>query len=106
MPTAIPSRLPALALLLAALLGGCTDAGDCRTGNCSADERLAAEVLARINAMPALKADVLRVQAFDGTVYLYGIVETTREYYEVENIARQTPKVVKVVNMTAMPNNY
>ena len=93
--------LPLLTVLL--LLAGCT-VETCRDHACSPDETLVEAVKANINQHSALLSDHLRVQADHGVVYLYGLVSTTLELAEVEDVAKATPGVVKVVNMCAVDN--
>jgi osmotically-inducible protein OsmY len=93
--------LPLLTVLL--VLTACA-ARTCKDGPCSPDQRLAETVKVNIDKRPGLLGDQLRVQADQGVVYLYGIVVTQLELYEVEEVAKATPGVVKVVNMCAIEN--
>jgi osmotically-inducible protein OsmY len=106
MPPVIPRRSGLFALALATLLGGCAVSEECPTAACRLDSQLAQQVLDRVNAESAFKADHLRVQSHDGVVYLYGIVDTPMEYSAVEEIARKTPNVLRVVNMLSLPVIY
>jgi osmotically-inducible protein OsmY len=93
-----------LPLLMAlSVLTACA-AVSCKDGPCSPDETLAETVKSRIDQRPALLGDQLRVQANNGVVYLYGIVVSQLELYEVEDVAKATPGVVRVVNMCAIEN--
>jgi osmotically-inducible protein OsmY len=93
--------LPVLTVLL--LLAGC--AGEtCQDRSCSPDDRLVEAVTANIHRHPALLADHLRVQADHGVVYLYGLVASNLELVDVEDIAKATTGVTKVVNMCAIDN--
>ena len=93
--------LPLFALLLA--LAGCA-AESCKTGPCSPDDRLVEAVRAEIAKHPALMTDTIRIQSQDGTVYLYGLVSTNVELAEVEEVAKATPGVKKVVNLVSIDN--
>ena len=93
--------LPLLTVLL--ILAGCA-AETCRDHACSPDETLVEAVKANINLHSALLSDHLRVQADHGVVYLYGLVSTNVELVEVEDVAKATPGVTKVVNMCAVDN--
>jgi osmotically-inducible protein OsmY len=89
-------------LSLSLLLAACAE--DCRQGPCSPDERLVEAVRANIAKHPALMTDTIRIQADNGTIYLYGLVSTDLERYELEDVAKATPGVSKVVNNCAVDN--
>jgi osmotically-inducible protein OsmY len=93
--------LPVLAVL--SLLAGCV-AETCKDHPCSADDKLVEAVKANIAQHPALMADTLRVQADQGVVYLYGLVSTQLELTEVEDVARATAGVIRVVNLCGVDN--
>ena len=95
------SGLPLLTVLL--ILAGCA-AETCQDHACSPDEKLVEAVKTNINQHSALLSDHLRVQADHGVVYLYGLVSTNVELAEVEDVAKATPGVTKVVNMCAIDN--
>jgi len=76
----------------------------CKDAPCSPDEKLAETVKDRIDQHPALLADHLRVQADHGVVYLYGLVATQLELFEVEDLAKAAPGVARVVNMCSIEN--
>lgn len=86
----------ALALLLAA----------CVSIETSADTQLSSQVLRNINSHADLQTDRLRVQASDHVIYLNGMADTWREYYEAEEIARAVPGVLRVVNKIEVNNRY
>ena len=87
-----------LVVSLSLMLTACA-AETCADHPCSPDEKLVEAVKAGIHRHPALLTDQIRVQAEDGTVYLYGLVSTTLELIEVEDVAKSTPGVKKVVNL-------
>jgi osmotically-inducible protein OsmY len=62
------------------------------------DMKLSSAVEDSINQHPALRTDLLRVQAADHVVYLNGSADTWIEYYDAEAIAAAVPGVRKVVN--------
>ena len=86
--------LPLAALLL---LAGCAI-------DTPADEKLDEAVRSSFAQHPALQADHLKIYSQDGTVYIYGFVSTYVEYTEVERVARATPGVQRVANMTTIDN--
>ncbi len=93
-----------LPLLMAlSVLTACA-AESCKDSPCSPDEKLAETVKVNIDKRPALLGDQLRVQAESGVVYLYGIVVSQLELYEVEDVAKTTPGVIRVVNMCTIEN--
>lgn len=95
---------PLLPLLTATLiLTGCATES-CKDHPCSPDEKLAEAVRVNIESRPALLADHLKVVGEDGTIYLYGLVSTSLEFAEVEEIAKATPGVKKVVNACGIDN--
>jgi osmotically-inducible protein OsmY len=98
MSSAWPIRAcSALALLLAG----------CAVPEASPDDaHIAADVSERLNQSAALKVDHLRVQVVGRVVYLHGEVVTMLEYFVAEEIAAKTPQVVRVVNLTNLPQNY
>lgn len=85
-----------LALLLAA----------CISPETSADAQLSSRVLHDINSHVDLLTDHLRVQASDHIIYLNGMTDTWREYYEAEEVARAVPGVLRVVNKISVENRY
>jgi len=91
--------LPLVTVLL--FLAGCA-AETCQDHPCSSDEKLVEAVKASITQHSALLADHLRVQVDNGVVYLYGLVSTDLELIEVQEVAKATPGVTRVVNMCAV----
>lgn len=78
----------------------------CVSIDSSADLKLASQVLQSINAHNDLRTDRLHVQTSDGVVFLNGMADSWREYYEAEEIARAVPGVRQVVNKIAVENRY
>jgi len=93
--------LPLLTVLL--FLAGCA-AETCQDHPCSPDDKLVEAVKANIGRHSALLADHLRVQGDHGVIYLYGLVSTDLELGEVQDVAKATPGVTRVVNMCAVDN--
>lgn len=87
-----PSRLLPLAALL--LLAACAQS--------PSDEKLVEAVRASFHEHTALLADHLRIRSENGVVYISGLVSTYREFIDAEQVARATPGVTKVVNMTTV----
>jgi len=92
-----------LIVSLSLLLSACA-ADSCRNLLCSPDEKLVEAVKANIHQHSALLADQIRVQSEDGTVYLYGLVSSNVELVNVEEIAKSTPGVKKVINLCTLDN--
>ena len=97
----LPRLLPVLVILSA--LAGCA-AETCNDHPCSASEKLIEAVRASIHQHSELLTDQIRVEAEDGTVYLYGLVSTNVELVELEKAAKSTPGVKKVVNLAEVEN--
>ena len=72
----------------------------------SEDMKLSSDVERSINKDPALRADLLRVQAADHVVYLNGTTDTWVEYYNAEKVALAVPGVKRVVNKLDVDNRY
>ena len=101
-------RLLRLAVGLVALrvLAGCTALGPFGFGGCPGDADIRAAVEARFTQHAALEPpNLLRVQACDQIVYLYGLVDTALERNLAESVARDTPGVKKVVNSIGISGN-
>lgn len=95
--------LPSLACIM--VLGDCADhGGTCLSSRCADDDQIRLAVVAKIDAQSALKLDHLRVEVTDGTLYLYGLVDTQRELFAAETAARGVPGVTRLVNAIAVNN--
>lgn len=92
-------------LMVALCLAGCATES-CRDRACSPDETLVEAVKANIALHPALLSDHIRVRADQGVVYLSGFVSTGLELSEVEDVAKATPGVTRVINDCAIENMY
>lgn len=97
----LPRLMPVFVLLSG--LAGCA-AETCNDHPCTADEKLIEAVRASIHQHSELLTDQIRVQAEDGTVYLYGLVSTNVEKVEVEKAAQSTAGVKKVINLCEVEN--
>jgi len=92
-----------LVVSLSLLLAACA-ADSCKDRPCSPDEKLIEAVKGNIRQHSALLTDQIRVQSEDGTVYLYGRVSTNVELVTVEDVAKSTPGVKKVINLCTIEN--
>jgi len=92
-----------LVVSLSLLLAACA-ADSCKDHPCTPDEKLIEAVKGNIRQHSALLTDQIRVQAEDGTIYLYGRVSTNVELVEVEDVAKSTPGVKKVINLCSIEN--
>jgi hypothetical protein len=99
-----PLRVLPLFAVFFSLLAGCAAQESCRDHVCTPDEKLVEAVTANIHSHSALLTDHLRVQSEDGVVYVYGLVSTNVELVDVEEVAKATPGVKRVVNMCAVDN--
>lgn len=93
-------KIVAASAVLAIVLASCSIA------ETSADAQLSSQVLRSINSHVDLRTDRLRVQTSDRVVYLNGMTDTWREYYEAEEVARAVPGVLRVVNKISVENRY
>jgi osmotically-inducible protein OsmY len=87
----------ALALMAGATLAGCAAYEPCQTASCTADRAISAEVLRQFSYRDAFMPNTIRVQTYDGVVYLYGFVDTEYELALATDIAR-VPGVKEVRN--------
>ena len=71
----------------------------CRSGGCTGDERLTAEVEARLNEHPELRPpNLVYVRVHDGVVYLSGEVSTELQREIAVAAAQEVPGERKVLN--------
>jgi len=91
------------AFVLIAALSGCA-VETCNDHPCSPDDKLIEAVKGNIRQHSALLTDQIRVQSQEGTVYLYGRVSTNVELVLVEDVAKSTVGVKKVVNLCTIEN--
>jgi osmotically-inducible protein OsmY len=89
-------------LILTGILSGCATE-KCRSGGCTGDARITADVQARLNRDTSLGApDSIVVQTLNGVVYLNGEVDVGLEKRTAESEAKQVPGVTQVVNNIAV----
>ena len=69
------------------------------------DEKLEEAVRAGLRQHPGLAVDNLTIHSENGVVYLSGLVANDVEQTEAEQVAKATPGVKKVVNMTSVDNS-
>jgi osmotically-inducible protein OsmY len=67
-----------------------------------ADEKLVEAVRDSFRPHPGLVVDQIRVSCENGVVTLSGLVSTYSEYVQVEQLAKATPGVKQVINLTAI----
>jgi osmotically-inducible protein OsmY len=95
-----------LGLIGTGLLPGCAAYGKCGFAGCLGDAGIASDVRAQFVLHPALEApNSISVQALDGVVYLYGLVDTVLERELAGTVALQTPGVARVVNSIGISGN-
>jgi len=85
--------------------GGCADLFGCHTPQCAEDASLRAAVRQQINARSSLRFFNIDVQAYDHTVYLYGLVDTELDRGRAEDVAVAVPGVRKVYNELGILGN-
>jgi osmotically-inducible protein OsmY len=96
-------KLRVCAMLIAfALLTSCSS-GDVR--NNSADAGLAKQIQSTLFERRDLPMENVTVQVIDAVVYLYGIVDTELQRNLIEEVARDTPGIVNVVNSIGVRNS-
>jgi osmotically-inducible protein OsmY len=102
-----PFRVPAavLAALAMATLCGCATYQKCGFGGCAGDPQITAGIEAKLRENLAIESWGIRVQTFDRTVYLYGLVDTDLERNIVESAALEVAGVRRVVNSIAVRNS-
>jgi osmotically-inducible protein OsmY len=68
------------------------------------DARISVDVRAAIFHRAEFAGDEISVQTRDGVVYLHGLVDTNVERAAVEDVAKATPGVKRVVNTIELRN--
>ncbi len=91
----------ALAVLVLMVQSGCSAFAPCQTAACENDRKLSAEVLWQLNHRASFDPNSIRVQTYDGVVYLYGLVDTDFERVLAADIA-MVPGVREVRNELAV----
>jgi len=75
----------------------------CDSPGCPEDQRITAEVRARLAERPALSApNMVYVATRDSVVYLSGQVATPLQRTDAEELVRETPGVKQVVNTISL----
>lgn len=96
------------ALLLTGALTACAGNGAyerCRTGGCSSDANITANVQGLLAQHPELQGpDQIYVKTVDHVVYLSGTVETGMQRSIAASVAREVSGVSRVVNDVAVEN--
>ena len=93
-------------LTLAGTLGACAAYEKCGFHGCPGDARIAADVNAAFTHHAELQPpNLIDVQAIDGVVYLYGLVDTDYQLQMAEVVAHQVPGVTKVINSIGLAGN-
>lgn len=95
----------ALALLLCGALGACSASHGCPPGGCEGDAKIKQQVEAMIYENKAIQPFSITVQAKEGVVYLYGIVDTQLQKNVLEEETAKIPGVKRVVNSIGVRGN-
>jgi len=96
----------AVAVVLAAVLGGCQSFGKCDTDACTRDAQISVEVRAQIAEHREFGPPAaFQVHTKDGVVYLNGTVDTDLMRESVESVARQVANIRDVVNNVNVRGN-
>jgi osmotically-inducible protein OsmY len=103
----IGKRIHLLAVLaLCCTLGACAAYEKCGFEGCPGDAKIAADVSAAFTHHAELQPpNLIDVQAINGVVYLYGLVDTDYQLQMAELVAHQVPGVTKVVNSIVLTGN-
>jgi osmotically-inducible protein OsmY len=93
-------------IALSGALGSCTAYMKCGLDGCPGDAKLAADVRTSFAEHSVLQPpNLLKVQAVNHVIYLYGLVDTDLERQIAESVALGTPGVTKVVNSIGLSGN-
>ena len=93
----------AFVVILASALPGCATYKSCRSGGCSADAKITANVQTLFGQYPELgPPNSIDIQTLDRVVYLNGLVGEGLENSTAESVALQAPGVKRVVNSIAV----
>lgn len=106
--TRIPGWPSAVLCVWLAALAGCASLDKCGpSSECSADDKISAEVRTLLAQSSDLGgANHISVQTLRGVVYLRGIVSTPLQIEEAGSIAEQATGVTDVQNMLTIDNSY
>jgi osmotically-inducible protein OsmY len=92
----------AIALFLVGA-SGCAEFRECGPEGCPNDQKITANVQARLNQQPDLgPPGSITVQTVNRVVYLNGLVDVGLEKRNAESVAKQVPGVSQVVNNIAV----
>jgi len=70
----------------------------CGSDAAAIDKRVVEQIMTTLRNRPGIEFWEIQVQAHDDAVYLYGLVATTPERIDIEQIARDTSGGRKIVN--------
>ena len=101
----VPLRAFALAAMLAGALAACSTTPDCPAGGCAGDALIKQRVDQMIYDNKAIQPFSITVQAKNGVVYLYGIVDTQLQKNVLEDETAKIPGVKRVVNSISVRGN-
>jgi osmotically-inducible protein OsmY len=90
--------LAPIALLSLLSLAGCAAQRKCESVACADDAQITARIEKLLYDNKAIATWDIKVQTINHTVYLYGIVDTNVQRAFIEESARKTQGVEKVVN--------
>lgn len=96
----------ALALLLLLSLAGCATQPKCESAGCAEDAQITARIEKLLYEDKAIATWDIKVQTINRTVYLYGLVDTNVQRSFIEETARETEGVEKVVNSISIRGRY
>ena len=105
----IPCRrlsFAALVLLSVLTLAGCAAPRKCESGGCADDAQITATIEKQLYENKAIATWEIKVQTIAHTVYLYGLVDTNVQRSFIEETARKTAGVEKVVNSISIRGRY
>jgi osmotically-inducible protein OsmY len=102
-----PGTLTAFAatLLLSGALAGCSASQSCPPGGCQGDALIKQHVDQMIYDNKAIQPFSITVQAKNGVVYLYGIVDTQLQKNVIEEETGKIQGVKRVVNSITVRGN-
>jgi len=94
----------AIAIVLTLVgVSGCAEFRECGPEGCPNDQKITANVQARLNQQPDLGTlGPITVQTLNRVVYLNGLVDYGLEKSTAESVAKQVPGVTRVVNNIAV----
>ena len=93
------------AALLSAALAGCAASPSCPPGGCQGDALIEQNVEQMIYDNKAIQPFSITVQAKNGVVYLYGIVDTQLQKNVLEEETGKIAGVKRVVNSISVRGN-